>query len=48
MVLAADEQGYAPASLLEPVDESSAADDDSLNDQGLPSREIMSSVTIVY
>lgn len=43
MVLAGDEQGYAPASLLEPADESSAADDDMFNDQGLSS-----SVTIVY
>ena len=35
MVLAGDEQGYAPASLLEPIDGSSSADEDTFNDQGL-------------
>ena len=34
MVLAGDEQGYAPASLLESIDGSSSADDDTFNDQG--------------
>ena len=47
MVLAGDEQGYAPASLLEPIDESSAADDDTFNDRGLLSREMMSSVVVL-
>lgn len=35
MVLAGDEQGYAPASLLEPTDDSSAADDDAFSDKGM-------------
>ena len=34
MVLVGDEQGYAPASLLEPIDGSSSGDDDVYNDQG--------------
>ena len=47
MVLAGDEQGYAPASLLEPIDESSVADDDTFNDRGLLSREMMSSFVVL-
>ena len=35
MVLAGDEQGYAPASLLELVDDSSSVEDDTFNDQGV-------------
>ena len=35
MVLAGDEQGYAPASLLEPLDDNSPTDEDVCNDQGV-------------
>jgi len=39
MVLTSDEQGYAPASLLEPIDGSS--EEEVFNDQGVYTEQIL-------